>query len=50
MERNESLGISPKTPHPFNSLLDFGVVTEKALIEHHVRFRPRSKMKQYILE
>jgi hypothetical protein len=47
IKRNDSHGITPGKPQPFNSLLDIGAVIEKVLIEHGVVLRPSSKMRKY---
>jgi hypothetical protein len=48
MERNDSHGIVPGTPTPFNSLLDLGAAIEEALIEHGIVLHPSRKMSKYV--
>jgi hypothetical protein len=50
MEKNETHGISPKSPLPFGSLLDVGAVIEKVLINHGIVLHPSTKMKRYFTE
>jgi hypothetical protein len=47
MDRNESHGIVPKEPMPFNSLFELPAVIEKALIAHGVTLRASRKMSKY---
>ena len=48
MQRNESHGIIPKYPRPFNSLMELPAVIEKVLIEHRITLHRVSKTKEYI--
>lgn len=45
---NESHGISPKNPRPFNSLMDLPRVIEMVLIEHGIKLHRLGKMWKYI--
>jgi hypothetical protein len=47
MERNNSHGIVPGAPKPFNSLLDIGAVIEKTLLEQGVVLHPSQRMRKY---
>ncbi len=48
MERNETHGITPKSPQPFHSLLDVGAVIEKVLVQHGIQLHPSRRMKKYL--
>ena len=48
MQRNESHGITPKNPRPFNSLMDIPGVVEKVLIQHGIKLHRISRMWKYI--
>ena len=50
IERNESHGIVPGNPRPFNSLLDVGAVIERVLIDHGIVLHHSRKMKKYLVE
>jgi len=47
LERNDSHGIVPNQPTPFNSLLDLGAAIEEALIQHGIVLHPSRKMSRY---
>ena len=47
MERNDSHGIVPGDPLPFQSLLDIGGVIEEALIQHGIRLHTSRRMRHY---
>ena len=48
MARNESHGITPKEPRPFNSLMELPQVIERVLIEHGIKLHRISKMAKYV--
>lgn len=48
MQRNESHGIVPRNPRPFNSLMELPQVIERALIDHGVKLHRLGKMWKYI--
>ena len=48
MERNESHGITPEYPRPFNSLMEIPAVIEKVLIQHGITLHCDKKMEKYI--
>ena len=48
IQANESHGIVPRNPRPFQSLLDIGAVVEKVLIEHGVVLHQSRQMKKYL--
>jgi hypothetical protein len=50
IEQNPAHGIKPKSPKPFQSLLDVGAVIEKVLLEHSIVLKPSARMKKYIKE
>jgi len=50
MRRNDSHGILPKNPRPFNSLMELPAVLERVLIEHGITLHCESKMAKYIKE
>lgn len=49
MERNESHGIVPSYPRPFNSLMELPAIIEKVLIQHGVTLHLASKMDKYVI-
>jgi len=48
MERNESHGISPKNPRPFNSLMDLPRIMEMVLIDHGIKLHRIGKTAKYV--
>lgn len=50
MQANNTHGIIPRNPKPFQSLLDIGAVIESALIEHGVVLHKSPRMKKYMAE
>jgi hypothetical protein len=48
MDSNRSHGISPKSPVPFNSLLDLSAKIEQVLLDHGVVLHRSSRMKKYL--
>ena len=48
MQRNESHGITPKNPRPFNSLMDIPGVVERVLIQHGIKLHRIGRMWDYI--
>ncbi len=48
IQGNESHGIVPGNPRPFNSLLDIGQVIERVLLEHGVVLIPSRRMEKYL--
>ena len=48
IRRNDTHGIVPKHPLPFNSLMELPGIIEKALIEHDIVLHPGRKMKKYL--
>jgi hypothetical protein len=48
MERNESHGIVPGNPKPFNSLMEIPAVIEKVLVEHDIKLSRLKRMATYI--
>ena len=50
VRRNESHGIIPKYPVPFNSLMELPGVIEKVLIQHGIKLHRFKKMAKYIVE
>jgi len=48
IQKNETHGITPANPKPFNSLLDLGAVIEKTLKEHGIVLHVSAGMKKYI--
>jgi len=40
MSPNQTHGISPQNPRPFNSLAEMAVVIERVLAEHGVKLHP----------
>lgn len=49
MEGNESHGIKPKQPRPFNSILEIPAVIERVLIEHGISLHRSRKARKYIV-
>jgi hypothetical protein len=47
IEGNDSHGIKPSKPRPFNSLLDVGAAIEKLRVEHGVVLHPSRSMCRY---
>lgn len=45
---NETHGIGPDDPKPFQSLLDIGAVIEKMMIEHGIVLHHSRQMEKYI--
>ena len=45
--RNESHGITPKDPIPFNSPMELPLAVEKALLAHGIVLHADSRMKKY---
>lgn len=48
MERNQTHGIIPENPTPFQSLMDLPAVLEKVLHQHGVKLHPSRRMKRYL--
>ena len=48
MERNDSHGIVPGYPSPFNSLMEIPMVIEKVLMKHDIKLHRDHKMGKYI--
>ncbi len=48
VRRNDTHGIMPHHPLPFNSLMELPAIIEKALIEHDIVLHPGNKMKKYL--
>lgn len=48
IERNDSHGIIPRSPRPFNSLMEIPTVIEKVLIQHNIKLRRIRRMVDYI--
>ena len=48
MERNDSHGIVPGYPSPFNSLMEIPMVIEKVLMKHDIKLHCDHKMGKYI--
>ena len=49
IQKNETHGITPGNPKPFNSLLDLGAVIEKVLKEHGIVLHVSAGMKKYVV-
>ena len=47
MSRNETHGIKPKAPRPFNSPMELPAVLEKVLIDHGVVLHLNRRMRRY---
>ena len=47
MERNDSHGVVPEKPMPFNSLMELSSVIEKVLIAHEITLHPSPKIEKY---
>ncbi len=48
IERNDSHGIKPGNPVPFNSLLDIGTAVEKVIIKHKITLHIGRSMYKYL--
>lgn len=48
MERNDSHGIIPSNPRPFNSLMEIPTVIEKVLVQHGIKLHRIRRMVDYI--
>ena len=48
MQHNESHGISPKYPIPFNSLMELPQVIERVLIQHGIKLHRIGKTAKYV--
>jgi hypothetical protein len=48
MERNDSHGIIPHSPRPFNSLMGIPAVIEKVLVQHGIKLHRLRRMADYI--
>ena len=48
IERNDSHGIKPGNPVPFNSLLEIGTAVEKVLIKHNITLHIGKNMNKYL--
>jgi hypothetical protein len=48
IERNQAHGIVPKSPRPFNSLLEIGSAIQDVLIEHGIVLHPSRTDKKLI--
>jgi hypothetical protein len=48
MDRNESHGIVPNDPVPFNSLMSLPWILERVLIAHGITLHASPKMKKYL--
>lgn len=46
--RNDSHGIVPGKPVPFNSLLEIGTAIEKVLLNHGITLHPSTRMDKYV--
>jgi hypothetical protein len=46
MDGNKSHGIVPKSPAPFNSILELQAILAKVLVAHDVTLRPHRKSKK----
>lgn len=49
IERNESHGIEPGYPRPFNSLMEIPSLIEKVLIQHGIKLHCDRKMEKYVI-
>lgn len=47
MDRNQSHGIVPNDPVPFNSLMSLAYIIERVLIAHGITLHASPKMKKY---
>ena len=47
LKRNDSHGLVPNAPTPFNSLLDIGAAIEEALMAHGIVLHSSRKMSKY---
>ena len=50
MKRNESHGIVPEAPIPFNSLAEVSAVIEQVLIDHEIRLHASRRTQRYLSE
>ena len=48
IERNNSHGIVPSSPKPFNSLMEIPAVIEKVLVQHGIKLHRIRRMVDYI--
>jgi len=48
MQHNESHGISPENPIPFNSLMQLTQVVERVLIQHGIKLHRLGRMAKYV--
>ncbi len=48
IDRNDSHGITPGDPVPFNSLSEIPPKIEKVLIDHGITLHPSDRMKKYM--
>ncbi|OGC93674.1 MAG: hypothetical protein A2W25_06130 [candidate division Zixibacteria bacterium RBG_16_53_22] len=48
VRRNDTHGIMPKHPIPFNSLMELPGIIERALIDHSIVLHPGVRMKKYL--
>lgn len=48
IERNDSHGIIPGDPRPFNSLMEIPAVIEKVLVQHGIKLHCNRRMFDYI--
>src|SRR5262245_59769349 len=48
-EANRTLGISPRKPRPFHSLMDLSAVIEKVLIDHGIVLHRNRRMRKYFV-
>lgn len=49
MESNDSHGIIPSYPRPFNSLMEIPAVIEKVLIQHGIMLHRERRMGKYLV-
>ena len=48
MDRNDSHGIEPGDPSPFNSLMEIPAVIERVLVKHNIVLHRLKRMSRYI--
>lgn len=48
IERNDSHGIIPGNPRPFNSLMEIPAVIEKVLVQHDIKLHRIRRMIDYL--
>jgi hypothetical protein len=48
IERNDSHGIVPLSPLPFNSLMDLSAKIEKVILDHGITLHASQRMSRYI--